>query len=117
MSLLRWLDAAIADAYENENERFTYEINVRPPPAHVGHDAELSRGVRGTITAFERLHHKHALPAELEIPLESLARAVEMVLEDSELRDASTIAPTRRCGTWSYTAAATSRRARPSVMN
>ena len=93
MSLLRWLDAAIADAYENENERFTYEINVRPPPAHVSHDAELSRGVRGTITAFERLHHKHGLPAELEIPMESLARAVE-----SRTASCATRRPSRRPG-------------------
>ena len=38
--------------------------------------------------AFEQLHHKHGLPGELEIPMESFARAVEIVLKDSELRDA-----------------------------
>ncbi len=38
--------------------------------------------------AFEHLHHKHGLPAPLEIPMESFTRAVEMVLKDSELRDA-----------------------------
>ena len=39
-------------------------------------------------TAFEQLHHKHGLLGELEIPMESFARAVEIVLKDSELRDA-----------------------------
>ena len=38
--------------------------------------------------AFEQLHHKHGLPGELEIPMESFTRAVEIVLKDSELRDA-----------------------------
>ena len=38
--------------------------------------------------AFERLHHKQGLPGDLEIPMESFARAVEIVLKDSELRDA-----------------------------
>ena len=37
---------------------------------------------------LSRLHHKHDLPGELEIPMESFARAVEIVLKDSELRDA-----------------------------
>lgn len=39
-------------------------------------------------TAFEQLHHKHGLPGNLEIPMESFTRAVEIVLKDSELRDA-----------------------------
>ena len=43
--------------------------------------------------AFERLHHKHGLPGELEIPMESFARAVEMVLKDSELRDGPNYRP------------------------
>ena len=43
--------------------------------------------------AFEQLHHKHGLPTDLEIPMESFTRAVEMVLKDSELRDA----PDYRC--------------------
>ena len=38
--------------------------------------------------AFERLHHKHALGGTLEIPMESFTRAVEIVLKDSNLRDA-----------------------------
>lgn len=38
--------------------------------------------------AFDRLHHKHGLPGDLEIPMESFARAVEIVLNESELRDA-----------------------------
>ena len=38
--------------------------------------------------AFDHLHHKHGLPGELEIPMESFARAVEIVLKESELRDA-----------------------------
>ena len=38
--------------------------------------------------AFDQLHHKHGLPGELEIPMDSFARAVEIVLKDSELRDA-----------------------------
>ena len=56
--------------------------------------------------AFEQLHHKHGLPGELEIPMESFARAVEIVLKESELRDGPTYRPdaalwnvaVRRCG-------------------
>jgi len=43
--------------------------------------------------AFEQLHHKNGLPGELEIPMESFARAVEIVLKESELRDAPTYRP------------------------
>ena len=43
--------------------------------------------------AFEQLHHKHGLPGELEIPMESFARAVEIVLKESELRDAPAFRP------------------------
>jgi len=39
-------------------------------------------------TGFEQVHHKHGLPGELEIPMESFARAVEIVLKESALRDA-----------------------------
>jgi hypothetical protein len=38
--------------------------------------------------AFDQLHHKHGLPGDLEIPMESFARAVEIVLKESEIRDA-----------------------------
>jgi len=38
--------------------------------------------------AFEQLHHKHGLPGDMEIPMESFARAVEIVLKDGWLRDA-----------------------------
>ena len=43
--------------------------------------------------AFEQLHHKHALPGELEIPMESFVRAVEIVLKDGMLRDAAGYRP------------------------
>ena len=39
--------------------------------------------------AFERLHQQHGLAGTLEIPMESFARAVEIVLKESELRDAA----------------------------
>ena len=39
-------------------------------------------------SAFDQLHHKHGLPGPLEIPMESFARAAEIVLKESELRDA-----------------------------
>ena len=42
---------------------------------------------------FDQLHHKHGLSGELEIPMESFARAVEIVLKDSELRDAPDYRP------------------------
>lgn len=42
--------------------------------------------------AFEQ-HHKHGLPGELEIPMESFARAVEIVLKESELRDTAKYRP------------------------
>ena len=37
--------------------------------------------------AFEAAHHKASLPGELEIPMESFARAVEIVLKESEIKD------------------------------
>jgi hypothetical protein len=37
--------------------------------------------------AFESAHHKANLPAQLEIPMESFVRAVEIVLKDNEARD------------------------------
>lgn len=43
--------------------------------------------------AFEAAHHKATLPGRLEIPMESFARAVEIVLKDSELRDAPGYCP------------------------
>jgi hypothetical protein len=43
--------------------------------------------------AFEAAHHKASLPGQLEIPMESFARAVEIVLKDSELRDARGYGP------------------------
>jgi thymidine kinase len=43
--------------------------------------------------AFEQLHHKHGLPKQLEIPMESFARAVEIVLKDGMLRDAAGCRP------------------------
>ena len=43
--------------------------------------------------AFVAVHHKASLPGQLEIPMESFARAVEIVLKDSELRDARGYGP------------------------
>lgn len=37
--------------------------------------------------AFDQLHQKHGLPGVLEIPMESFARAVEIVLKESVIRD------------------------------
>ncbi|WP_309601212.1 ATP-binding protein, partial [Burkholderia multivorans] len=56
--------------------------------------------------AFEAAHHKASLPGRLEIPMESFARAVEIVLKDSELMDAPGYCPeptlwthaARQCG-------------------
>jgi hypothetical protein len=48
----------------------------------LNHDASL------LWSAFETLHNKHGLPGPLEIPMDSFARAVEIVLKESELRDA-----------------------------
>jgi hypothetical protein len=53
----------------------------------LNHDAPL------LWNAFETLHNKHGLPGDLEIPMESFARAVEIVLKESELRDASGYRP------------------------
>jgi transposase InsO family protein len=38
--------------------------------------------------AFDQLHHKQGLPVDLEIPMESFTRVVEIVLKDCEVRDA-----------------------------
>lgn len=43
--------------------------------------------------AFEAAHHRASLPGALEISMESFARAVEIVLEDSELQDAPGYGP------------------------
>ena len=56
--------------------------------------------------AFDRLHHKQGLPGEVEIPMESFTRAVEIVLKDGEVRDAPGYRPpaaswslaVRQCG-------------------
>lgn len=53
----------------------------------LNHDAPL------LWNAFETLHNKHGLPGDLEIPMESFARAVEIVLKESELRDVSGYRP------------------------
>jgi hypothetical protein len=53
----------------------------------LNHDASM------LWNAFETLHNKHGLPGDLEIPMESFARAVEIVLKESELRDASGYRP------------------------
>ena len=50
--------------------------------------------------AFEAAHHKASLPGRLEIPMESFARAVEIVLKDSELKDAHGYCPT--AALWAY---------------
>ncbi|WP_232255989.1 hypothetical protein [Caballeronia glathei] len=63
--------------------------------ARLPHDDELPRpaGYRlikdadALWCAFETAHHKANLPDQLEIPMEPFARAVEIVLKDSELRD------------------------------
>jgi hypothetical protein len=43
--------------------------------------------------AFEDAHHKASLPGILDLPMESFARAVEIVLKDSELKDAPGYCP------------------------
>lgn len=52
--------------------------------------------------AFEQLHNRAGLPGSLEIPMDSFARAVEIVLKDSELRDASDFRPV--AATWDVAA-------------
>jgi hypothetical protein len=43
--------------------------------------------------AFEAAHHKASLPGNLEIPMDSFVRAVEIVLKESELKDAPGYCP------------------------
>lgn len=43
--------------------------------------------------AFEAAHHKASLPGRLNISMELFARAVEVVLKDSELKDAPGYCP------------------------
>jgi hypothetical protein len=50
--------------------------------------------------SFEAAHHKASLPCRLEIPMESFARAVEVVLKDSELMDAPGYCPDQSL--WAY---------------
>jgi DNA-binding helix-hairpin-helix protein with protein kinase domain len=56
--------------------------------------------------AFQDLHNKHSLPGELEIPMESFARAVEIMLKscwDADARNerpdpARWVAAVKACG-------------------
>lgn len=50
--------------------------------------------------AFETAHHKANLPGNLEIPMESFARAVEIVLKESELKDTPGYCP--EAPLWAY---------------
>jgi hypothetical protein len=49
---------------------------------------------------FEAAHHKANLPGQLEIPMESFARVVEIVLKDSEIKDAPGYCP--ETALWTY---------------
>ena len=46
-------------------------------------------------SAFETLHNKSNLPGELEIPMESFARAVEITLKSCWDRDSLSLRPDR----------------------
>lgn len=50
--------------------------------------------------AFEAAHHKANLAGRLAIPMESFARAVEIVLKESELRDSAGYCP--EAALWTY---------------
>jgi hypothetical protein len=56
-------------------------------PQAVASGYALADDAAALWTAFDRLHHKQCLPGDLEIPMESFARAVEIVLKESQLRD------------------------------
>ncbi len=62
-------------------------------PQGVAGGYKMSEDAQILWSAFEDLHHKHGLPADLAIPMESFARAVEIVLKDSEPRDAPNYRP------------------------
>ena len=62
-------------------------------PSAVASGYKLSDDAGLLWNAFDHLHHKNGLPGELEIPMESFARAVEIVLKESELRDAPGLRP------------------------
>ncbi len=42
---------------------------------------------------FEAAHHKASLPGNLDLPMESFVRAVEIVLKESEIKDAPGYCP------------------------
>jgi hypothetical protein len=56
-------------------------------PGGVSSGYKLSDDAQVLWNGFDHLHQKHGLPGELEIPMESFARAVEILLKESELRD------------------------------
>jgi hypothetical protein len=56
-------------------------------PKSVASGYTLASDANRLWKAFEHLHHKHGLAGPLEIPMESFARAVEIVLKEGELRD------------------------------
>ena len=53
----------------------------------------LSADAQVLWDAFVAIHNKSGLGGRLEIPMESFARAVEIVLKESELRDAPNFHP------------------------
>ena len=53
----------------------------------LGNDAAL------LWNGFAALHRKHGLPGELEIPKDSFARSVKIVLKEGELQDTAHFRP------------------------
>ena len=62
-------------------------------PQAFDHKYRLSDESQLLWQMFEELHFKAGLPGNLEIPMESFTRAVEIVLKDSVLRDAPDYRP------------------------
>jgi hypothetical protein len=62
-------------------------------PQAVAQGYKLADDVAVLWNAFDRLHHKQGLPGDLEIPIESFTRVVEIVLKESEVRDAPAYRP------------------------
>lgn len=57
-------------------------------PHASGHGAQLLDEAQTVWTAFVEMHHRHGLPDNLQIPMESFTRAVEFVLTEGMVRDA-----------------------------
>ncbi len=73
------------------NTAWTFTRFYLPQAVDAGY--QLINDAQVLWDAFEAIHNKAGLAGQLEIPMESFTRAVEIVLKESELLDSPTYQP------------------------